>query len=98
MSWDYAELSKAAKEAGGPEQFVDGLADVSKAEGRAEMKLLIGYAIGFGIGVGIGISRLTSYIKMKRAEAQAVVEAAKEKLVKEIEEYDAVHSDDEENE
>ena len=34
QKWDYAELSKAAKMAGGPEKYVEMLESVSKCFGR----------------------------------------------------------------
>lgn len=37
QNWDYAELSKAAKVAGGPEKYVEMLELTSKAAGKMEM-------------------------------------------------------------
>lgn len=37
QNWDYAELSKAAKAAGGPEKYVEMLELTSKAAGKMEM-------------------------------------------------------------
>ncbi|MFQ9816968.1 MAG: hypothetical protein ACLRX3_02375 [Subdoligranulum sp.] len=39
QNWDYAELSKAAKAAGGPEKYVEMLELVSKEAGKMEMRL-----------------------------------------------------------
>lgn len=36
QKWDYAELSKAAKQAGGPEKFVEMLEAASKKSGKIE--------------------------------------------------------------
>ena len=36
MAWDYAELSKAAKAAGGPEKLVNMIEEGAKAVGRVE--------------------------------------------------------------
>ncbi|WP_313119627.1 hypothetical protein [Proteiniclasticum ruminis] len=36
MKWDYADMSKAAKEAGGPQEFMDGLIIRGKNKGRIE--------------------------------------------------------------
>lgn len=97
MSWDYAELSKLAKEAGGPERFVEALSEASKAEGRAEMEPWIVAALaggtGLGVGLCIGVTKAINYFKKKRKESRDAVEAAKEKLISEIKEYDATHTD-----
>ena len=37
QNWDYAELSKAAKVAGGPEKYVEMLVLASKEAGKKEM-------------------------------------------------------------
>ena len=39
QNWDYAELSKAAKAAGGPEKYVEMLELVSKEAGKMERKM-----------------------------------------------------------
>ena len=53
MSWNYAELSKAAKKAGGPEALVMTLIKF----GRSQMiPKVIGTGI-IGAGVGIGITK-----------------------------------------
>ena len=53
QKWDYAELSKAAKIAGGPEKYVEMLESASKDEGRMEMLPWIGVA-------AVGASLLTA--------------------------------------
>lgn len=44
QNWDYAELSKAAKAAGGPEKYVEMLELVSKEAGKMEMLPWLGVA------------------------------------------------------
>lgn len=44
QNWDYAELSKAAKAAGGPEKYVDMLEQASKDAGKMEMLPWLGAA------------------------------------------------------
>ena len=90
MAWNYAELSRAAKEAGGPEKFVDMLIESSKAKGRAEMAPFIGLAV---IG-GIGLDKIIRYFKEKRSKSQKAIEEAREEIIKGIKEYDATHPDD----
>ena len=38
QNWDYAELSKAAKAAGGPEKYVEMLELTSRDAGKMEMR------------------------------------------------------------
>lgn len=38
QNWDYAELSKAAKAAGGPEKYVEMLECASRDAGKMEMR------------------------------------------------------------
>ena len=53
QNWDYAELSKAAKAAGGPEKYVEMLELVSKEAGKMEMLPWLGVA-------AVGASLLTA--------------------------------------
>ena len=62
-NWDYSDLSHAASEAGGPQKFVDQVADINFQRGvQAEKStegwkgiLLVSAAIGLGLCVGNGI-------------------------------------------
>ncbi len=57
MSWDYAELSKAAKDAGGPEKLMDMLVDSGKDIGHKDMLPVVGIALGVGALSYAGISK-----------------------------------------
>lgn len=92
MAWDYAELSKAAKEAGGPEAFVDALAKASRDQGRLDM-----LALTLGVGTVFGICKLIKWFKTKQDEAQEKVDKAKTQLALEIEKYDLEHQNDDSN-
>jgi hypothetical protein len=92
MAWNYAELSKAAKEAGGPEAFVDALAKASREQGRLDMIAFAG-----GVGVVVGICKLIKWFKTKQDEAQEMVDKAKTQLALEIEKYDLEHQNDDSN-
>ena len=85
MAWDYAELSKAAKEAGGPEKLMDLLIEAGKDSGHKEMLPIVGIALGIGALGYAGISKKIS---------PEAVEAAKAELIKGIEEYDAAHAEE----
>ena len=87
MAWNYAELSKAAKEVGGPEKLVSIIEENGKAIGRKEMVPFIGVAV---LGT-IAVIKLNNYFKAKRAISQEAAEKAKAELIKGIKEYDATH-------
>lgn len=53
QNWDYAELSKAAKAAGGPEKYVEMLECASRDAGKMEMLPWVGVA-------AVGASLLTT--------------------------------------
>ena len=94
MTWDYAELSKAAKEAGGPEKLMDLLIESGKDAGHKEMLPVVAIALGIGALGYAGINKLVKFFK-KKISPEAV-EAAKAELIKGIEEYDAAHPDESE--
>ena len=94
QNWDYAELSKAAKAAGGPEKYVEMLERASKEAGKMEMLPWVGVA-------AVGASLLTAatieivdYFKSRKTN-NLEIEIAKEELIKGIKEYDAAHPDEE---
>ena len=86
MSWDYADLSHMAKEAGGPDLLLSTLESAARGQGRIE---------GAGIGALVAGAVLTGgaliynqYTKRKQLAADA-----KAALVTGINEYDAGHSE-----
>ena len=84
MSWNYAELSKAAKEAGGPEALMDVLVDSGRKSGRKDMAPLVLIALA----AGAGIMKAIDYFTEKKKESTKKVEAAKEELIQGIKDYD----------
>ena len=98
MSWDYAELSKSAKAAGGPEKLVEMIEQTSKAIGRSEGKASMAPWILFaGIAAYAAtatVMKVSEYIiKEKKRISQKAVDQAKEELIQGIKEYDATHPD-----
>jgi hypothetical protein len=94
-NWDYAELSKAAKAAGGPEKYVELLEQASKDAGKMEMEPLIGVAaIGASLLTAATI-KVVDYFKSKKKNNTADIEKAKEEIINGIKEYDAAHPDEE---
>ena len=98
MSWPYADLSKNAKVAGGPEKYLEMIEEGGKEIGRAEGQA----AMLFWLSVtAVGASMLTAtvmtvinHFKTKKAIAQKTVEQAKAELIQGIKEYDTAHADE----
>lgn len=84
MSWNYAELSKVAKENGGPEKLVEMLID----SGKKSMVPWLGVALAGGVGLTIGIQKI---LKEKSLQSKSAVEATKAELIKGINDYDTAH-------
>lgn len=96
--WDYAELSKAAKAAGGPEKYLNILEEMSKNAGKREMYPWIGIvAICSSVTTMIAIKAVEQF-KVTRKQSQEEISIAKRELTKGIEEYKIVHENLEKNE
>ena len=94
QNWDYAELSKAAKAAGGPEKYVEMLERASKEAGKMEMLPWVGVAaVGASLLTAATI-KIVDYFKSRNTN-NLEIEIAKEELIKGIKEYDAAHLDEE---
>ena len=94
QNWDYAELSKAAKAAGGPEKYVEMLERASKEAGKMEMLPWVGVAaVGASLLTAVTI-KIVDYFKSRKTN-NLEIEIAKEELIKGIKEYDAAHPDEE---
>lgn len=84
MAWDYSELSKAAKKAGGPEAYVNMLVEMSKAQGRKEMiPVVVAGVLG-----GVGITYFFSNIRKKYKIIEENIDIVKKEVVDDIKEYD----------
>lgn len=85
MNWDYAKLSHAAKEAGGPEKLVDGIITISKKSGRQEMIPVVAVSsVIFGfVGILIG--------KKSQKKKEQELEEFKKDLIDGINDYDNNH-------
>lgn len=93
-NWDYAELSKAAKAAGGPEKYVEMLERASKEAGKMEMLPWVGVAaVGASLLTAATI-KIVDHFKSRKTD-NLEIEIAKEELIKGIKEYDAAHPDEE---
>ena len=95
QNWDYAELSKAAKAAGGPEKFVEMLEEASRDAGKSEM---LPWVAATAIGASLltaGVIKTVNFFKAKKKKNLAEIEEAKEEIIKGIKEYDASHENKE---
>lgn len=97
QNWDYAELSKAAKAAGGPEKYVDMLEQASKDAGKMEMLPWLGVAaVGASLLTAATI-KVVDYFKSKKKKNEAEIEKAKEEIINGIKYYDDTHPDEDDN-
>ncbi len=94
QNWDYAELSKAAKAAGGPEKYVEMLELASKDAGKIEMLPWLGVAaVGASLMTAATI-KVVDYFRAKKKKNQAEIEMAKKEILNGIKEYDATHDEE----
>lgn len=85
MAWNYAELSKMAKENGGPEKFVEILIN----SGKKQMIPWLGVALAGGMASTLGIQKVVKYFSQKKAMSDEAVEIAKQELIQGIKDYEA---------
>lgn len=95
QNWDYVELSKAAKAAGGPEKYVEMLERTSRDAGKMDMLPWVGVAaIGASLLTAATI-KVVDYFKSKKQQNQKELEAAKQEIIAGIKAYDAEHKENE---
>lgn len=92
QNWDYAELSKAAKAAGGPEKYVDLLEQASRNAGKMEMLPWVGVAAAGASLLTVAAIKIVDYFKSKKHQNQEEIEKAKQEIVGGIKAYDAEHN------
>ncbi len=74
MAWDYAELSKLAKENGGPEKLVE----ILIKSGEKRVLPWVGVALAGGVVLTIGVQKIVNYFSQKNFKSNAEVESAKQ--------------------
>lgn len=97
QNWDYAELSKAAKAAGGPEKYVDMLEQASKDAGKMEMQPWLGVAAVGASLLTTATIKVVDYFKSKKKKNEAEIEKAKKEIINGIKDYDDTHPDEDDN-
>jgi len=95
MSWDYSELSKQAKLAGGPQALADKIEEDGRQKGRDEMKPVVVLTSVISLIGGVIASKIYHHFKDNNATTQIESEKAKEEFVQRLEEYDNAYQDDE---
>ena len=97
QNWDYAELSKAAKAAGGPEKYVEMLERASRDAGKMEMLPWVGVAAVGASLLTVATVKVIDYFKSKKRQNQENIEAAKQEIIAGIKAYDAEQENIENN-
>lgn len=87
MNWDYAGLSHAAKEAGGPEKLVEKIIVMAKKTGRKEMIPVVAVSSVISVVAGILIG------KKSQIKKEQELEKLKKELIDGINDYDKNHQD-----
>ena len=90
QNWNYAKLSKAVKEAGGPERYVEML----KHSGKMEMLPWVGISAVSASVITAVTLKVIEYHKTKNKRTQENVEYTKKELLKGIKEYDSTPKDE----
>ena len=97
QKWDYAELSKAAKMAGGPEKYVEMLERASRDAGKMDMLPWVGVAAVGASLLTVAAVKVVDHFNLKKRQNQEDIEAAKQEIIAGIKAYDAEHESIEEN-
>lgn len=97
QNWDYAELSKAAKAAGGPEKYVEMLERASRDAGKMEMLPWVGVAALGASLLTVAAIKVVDYFKSKKQQNQEDIEVVKQEIIAGIKAYDAEHESMENN-
>ena len=93
MAWNYAELSKMAKENGGPEKLVEILIN----SGKKQMVPWLGAAVAGGVALTVATQQVIKYFSEKKAQSDIAVEEAKQELIQGIKNYDAIQGNKDDN-
>jgi hypothetical protein len=93
MSWNYAELSKTAKNLGGPENYADTLTEYGRHTGHMEMLPLVGVVLGLGVIGGAGIQKFITNFRKNRENSKKAAQQARDKLIQDIQDYDNSQTD-----
>lgn len=97
MTWDYAELSKAAKAAGGPEKLMDLIENNAKhlgyIEGRISMIPCIVLLMLAAVGITYGTIKFAEQRKAKKAALLLQTEEARSEIINILNSKGTTHKD-----
>lgn len=86
--WDYAELSKVAKEFGGPEKYIEFLEEINRQKGKSEMLPWIWVsALGASL-LTLSTIKIVNITRSHKQKRESEGEMAKAELIAKINEYD----------
>lgn len=89
MNWDYAELSKKAKEAGGPGELLAIVENHGRKLGRQDAAPWIVVAFGAGCLITVAGCKVWEWARNRRVESETKASAAKEAFIQHVEEWDS---------
>ena len=87
MSWNYSELSKAAKVAGGPEALTERLIQL----GKNQMVPWVALFSVVGVGAGICITKAVEVFRARKKISEQEEELVKQEIVKGINDYNSMY-------
>jgi hypothetical protein len=91
--WNYSELSKLAKQYGGPEELVNKLVESGFEMGKKKMHPYVaGGVIVGGVLVCVGVKIRTHFLK-KKANSESEFKSAKSEIINGIKNYDTFNSE-----
>ena len=79
--WNYAQLSRSAKQMGGPEKMVETITSNARTNGRMDMLPWIGLAMVVGYGAKLIVEKVKGRIERRKEEARK----AEEELIQAME-------------
>ena len=95
MNWDYADLSKAAKAAGGPKALVKKLTNAGMEKGRLETLKMFPPCIAASFCIGVAVTvicyNVYEYLKSEEIKADESIKEAEAELIEGIKAYDEAH-------
>lgn len=92
-SWNYAELSKAAKAVGGPEKYIELLEQASRQKGKKEMLPWLGFAVVAASLFTAGTIKRINILKIHKGKNKETIEKIKRELIDGIKENDAINNE-----
>lgn len=88
MSWDYAQLSKTAKIAGGPDALLNQVYSSGRNVGRADMVPYLLLAAGGGAALFKGITEIIRLIDEYKSYNETKAQVAMQEIKEGIRDYD----------